>query len=156
MVSVRAGDALPFLGTPRVAPSPAGADGWPPAEIPAPGLRRHRRIDVVPHDDGWQIDAWFRDTYRAADGECGALHEYTVTAEVDPHDHTLRTIAAIPHALPWDECPAAAGAVGKLVGLPLDGLRSSVPKSLIGVESCTHLTNELRELSDVPRMVARL
>ena len=42
-------------------------------------------------------------------------------------------------------------------GTELDGLRSSVPKVLRGIESCTHLTNELRELADVPlpRRVAR-
>jgi Protein of unknown function (DUF2889) len=156
MLSVAAGDALPFLGTPPVPQHPEGADGWPAVDIPSPGLRRHRRIDAVPDGDTWLIDAWFRDTYRAAEGECGALHEYTVNVEVDARDQTIRAITAIPHALPWDECPAAADAVGKLAGLPLEGLRSSVPRSLIGVESCTHLTNELRELSDVPRMVAAL
>ncbi len=46
--------------------------------------------------------------------------------------------------------------VGKLVGMPLDGLRSSVPKVLQGIESCTHLTNELRELADVPYLAASL
>ena len=43
----------------------------------------------------------------------------------------------------------------QLVGLPMEGLRSSVPKTLQGIESCTRLTNELHELADLPTMVAR-
>ncbi len=44
----------------------------------------------------------------------------------------------------------------KLVGQPIDGLRSSVPRTLQGIESCTHLTNELRELADLPFLVDEL
>ena len=156
MQSIRAGENMPFLPTPPVPDRPEGADGWPGVEVPTPGLRRHRRIDVVPGGGVWRIDAWFRDTYRDPDGAHGALHEYTVDLVVDARDHTILEVRATPHALPWDECPAAADAVTKLVGLPLDGLRSSVPRTLRGIESCTHLTNELRELADVPGMVASL
>src|SRR5262249_5666597 len=134
---------------------PRGSD-WPERTIPAPGLRRHRRIDVAPSDDAWEIDAWFRDTYRGDEGACGALHEYTVHMTVDPASTTIREIQAVPHALPWPECPAAADAVVKLVGTSIDGFRSSVPKTLRGIESCTHLTNELRELADVPFLVDAL
>ena len=77
-------------------------------------------------------------------------------AVADAVDHTLLEVSAIPHALPWKECPAAGEMVGKLVGTQLDGLRSSVPKVLQGIESCTHLTNELRELADVPYLAASL
>jgi hypothetical protein len=31
-----------------------------------------------------------------------------------------------------------------------------VPRTLQGIESCTHLTNELRELADVPFMIESL
>jgi hypothetical protein len=84
------------------------------------------------------------------------LHEYTVDLVIDATDRTVRDVRAVPHALPWPECPAAADAVVKLVGTPVDGLRSSVPRTLQGIESCTHLTNELRELADVPFMVELL
>ena len=67
-----------------------------------------------------------------------------------PSTTPLLEVSATPHALPWKECPAAGEMVGKLVGVQLDGLRSAVPKVLQGIESCTHLTNELRELADVP------
>ena len=156
MVSIRAGEPMPFLPVPPVPERPEGSGEWPTPEIPSPGLRRLRRIDVTLQHDEWLIDAWFRDTYRAPDGQMGALHEYTVEARVDPASHALLELTATPHALPWNECPAAAVAVDKLVGLPLDGLRSSVPLTLSGIESCTHLTNELRELADVPLMLARL
>lgn len=155
MVAVKAGEFLPFQPLAPVSERPGGVD-WPARLIPAPGLRRHRRMDVVPRDDAWQVDAWFRDTYRSEEGECGALHEYTVHMTVDPADATIREIRAVPHALPWPECPAAADAVVKLVGTPIDGFRSSVPKTLRGIESCTHLTNELRELADVPFLVDAL
>jgi hypothetical protein len=156
MVSVRAGEPMPFLQAPSVVSHPEGSGGWPAVEIPGPGLRRHRRIDVIPDGDEWRIDAWFRDTYCGPDRATASLHEYTVDAAVDARDRTLLDVRARPHALPWDECPAAADAVGKLVGQPIDGLRSSVPQTLQGLESCTHLTNELRELADVPAMVALL
>jgi Protein of unknown function (DUF2889) len=156
MLAVYAGEALPFEPIAEVPQVPDGADGWPETAIPVPGLRRYRRIDIVPDGAVWRIDAWFRDTYRNSDGECGALHEYTVLAVADAVDHTLLEVSAIPHALPWKECPAAGEMVGKLVGTPLDGLRSSVPKVLQGIESCTHLTNELRELADVPYLAASL
>jgi hypothetical protein len=156
MIAVYAGEPLPFEPITEVPQVPDHADGWPHIEIPTPGLRRYRRIDVVPDDGVWRIDAWFRDTYRSSDGECGALHEYTVLAVADAVDHTLLEVSAIPHALPWKECPAAGEMVGKLVGTQLDGLRSAVPKVLQGIESCTHLTNELRELADVPSLAASL
>ena len=154
MIAVRAGGHLPFEPLAAVPQLPDGADGWPEPTIHVPGLRRHRRIDVVPDGTVWRIDAWFRDTYRNSSGECGALHEYTVHLVADATDHTLLDVSAIPHALPWKECPSAGEMVGKLVGTSLDGLRSSVPKMLQGIESCTHLTNELRELADVPYLAA--
>jgi hypothetical protein len=155
MVAVRAGEHLPFEPLAEVPEVPEGA-GWPERSIPVPGLRRHRRIDVVPDDGVWRIDAWFRDTYRDSDGVCGALHEYTVHVVADAADHSLLDVRAIPHALPWRECPAAGEMVGKLVGVALDDLRSTVPKVLQGIESCTHLTNELRELADVPYLAGAL
>jgi hypothetical protein len=156
MIAVRAGNFLPFEPLTEVPIHPEGDGGWPDADIPVPGLRRHRRIDVAPADDGWFVDAWFRDTYRGADAVCGALHEYTVEMVVDAATLAVRDVRALPHALPWPECPAAADAVVKLVGQPVTGMRSSVPRTLQGIESCTHLTNELRELADLPFIVEAL
>lgn len=156
MIAVRAGAVLPFEPIAPVPERPEGADGWPEPSIPVPGLRRHRRIDVVPNDNMWRVDAWFRDTYRSSTGDHGSLHEYTVDLVVDARTQTVLDVRAIPHALPWLECPAAADAVGKLVGEPIETLRSTVPKLLRGIESCTHLTNELRELADLRYLVDSL
>jgi hypothetical protein len=156
MVTIRAGEELPFLPIPAV-PNPFAFDGnWAVAAIPTPGLRRARRIDVAVDDDAWRVDAWFRDTYCAPDGECGAVHEYTVEAVVDPADHTVVEMRAEPHALPWYECPAAAEPVARLVGTAVETLRTEVPARLTGVECCTHLNNELRALADVAHMVAEI
>ena len=156
MVMLRAGEPMRFNAVAPVPERPDGADGWPAPTIPVPGLRRHRRIDVVPDDDVWRVDAWFRDTYRSRTGALGSLHEYTVDLIVDAHDHTVVDVRATPHVLPWDECPAAADAVGYLVGMPVDGFRATVQKTLVGIECCTHLNNELRELADLPAMVDRV
>jgi hypothetical protein len=155
MVALRAGEPMRFNAVAPVPTRPDGAHGWPEAAIPVPGLRRHRRIDVRPAGDAWHVDAWFRDTYCSRAGATGALHEYTVDAIVDARNHTLLDVRATPHVLPWDECPAAADAVDKLVGQPVEDLRASVQKTLVGIECCTHLNNELRELADLPVMVER-
>jgi hypothetical protein len=159
MVAIRAGEPLPFRPTAPVGERPGGAN-WPARPIPLPGLRRYRRMDVVADaldgEDVWRVDAWFRDTHRARSGACGALHEYTVHLVARASDHEVLEVRAIPHALPWDECPAAGDMVDKLSGTRLDDLRGAVPKVLRGIESCTHLTNELRELADVPYLASLL
>jgi hypothetical protein len=168
MVAIRAGKPLPFKATAAVSEVPVGA-GWPERGIAVPGLRRYRRMDVVPAtltstsrddgddaDDAWRVDAWFRDTHRNTRGECGALHEYSVHLVARAADHEIVDVRAVPHALPWEECPFAGEMVVKLAGLRLDDLRSQVTKVLHGIESCTHLTNELRELADVPYLASLL
>jgi hypothetical protein len=155
MTMLRTGGTMRFNPVAPVPARPDGADGWPERPIPVPGLRRHRRIDVIPGGDRWTVDAWFRDTYCSPSGALGSLHEYTVDMVVDAHDHSVIEVHATPHVLPWDECPAAADAVGHLVGLRVDDFRATVQKTLVGIECCTHLNNELRELADLPTMVER-
>jgi hypothetical protein len=154
MTMLRTGQAMRFNPVAPVPALPRGAD-WPDRPIPVPGLRRHRRIDVQPDDGAWRVDAWFRDTYCSPAGALGSLHEYTVDVVVDARDHTVLAVRATPHVLPWDECPAAADAVGQLLGMRVDDFRATVQKTLVGVECCTHLNNELRELADLPTMVQR-
>ena len=56
--------------------------------------------------------------------------------------------------LPFPECPAAALAVGDLVGCELATLSRSVPDVLTGIRSCTHLNDLLRALGGVADLVA--
>jgi hypothetical protein len=151
--AIHANLPLPFMPTPPVPRLADDCADWPGTAVPAPGLRRSRRIDVRPDGSVWQIDAWFRDTYIDESGECSAVHEYTVEAAVDATDRTIVEIEAIPHALPWHECPAAAAGVRKLVGEPVENVRGSVPELLRGIECCTHLNNELRALADVAHLM---
>jgi hypothetical protein len=156
-VATDTGESLRLLPAPPVDMHPFGDGEWPTAPIPSPGLRRLRSIDVVPNAVAgtWSIDAWFRDAYRAPDGKVEVVHEFTAEVTVDAAEHRILAITAIPHVLPWPECPSAADSVTRLVGQSLDDLRTVTQRMLSGIECCTHLNSELRALADVPTMVER-
>jgi hypothetical protein len=59
------------------------------------------------------------------------------------------SIVAEPRVLPFPECPAAADAVGALVGSEVRSLATVVPDTLTGIASCTHLNDLLRALGGV-------
>ena len=85
-----------------------------PDPIPPHGMRRRRRIDVVPpvspHEGLLAVDAMFRDSYVTAGGVETVVHEYTFTADVDPVTRRRSCVAeAIARALPFAQCPEAAG-----------------------------------------------
>jgi hypothetical protein len=94
----------------------------------------------------------FRDTVGEEDGAEVVLHEYAVTA--GGSGSVVGAIAAEPRVLPFPECPAAAEAVGDLVGCELGELSRSVPELLTGIRSCTHLNDLLRALGGVADLVA--
>ena len=143
------------LAPPLVDPEDVGA--WhPTAALPPQAMRRARRIDVRPGprpDDTAAVDALFRDTYVLPDGTETVIHEYAVTAEVDTRTGTLTACRAVPHVLPWVECPAAAAGAGRLAGQPLAGLRRHVRDEFTGISTCTHLNDTLRALEDVPALL---
>jgi hypothetical protein len=58
-------------------------------------------------------------------------------------------VVAEPRVLPFPECPAAADAVGALVGSEVRVLARVVPGTLTGIASCTHLNDLLRALGGV-------
>ena len=128
---------------------PGGWHDLPP--LPPLAMRRVRRIDV---DADGHVDAMFRDTYGEPDGTETVLHEYGVVAAVDLDTMEIREIAATPHVLPWEECPAAAGNVADLTHVPTPDLRAEVPARLTGIRSCTHLNDLLRSLAAVGRLAA--
>jgi hypothetical protein len=120
-----------------------------PGPLPVPGMRRRRRIDVVPGTgDVWAVDAHFRDSYRDDEGET-VVHEYTVVAHVDADAGVFLDAEATPRVLPWFECPEAAESAGRLAGRPLESLRPGVRAEFLGATTCTHLNDMFRALADV-------
>ncbi len=123
------------------------------AHLPTDAMRRRRRIDVHLVDGRVVADAWFRDSYVDADDVEGSLHEYSVHAVVNA-DGELEAVEPHPHSLPYDECPSAAAKAARLVGTSASLLRTATPANLRGVDHCTHLSDTLRGLADVPVLAA--
>jgi hypothetical protein len=126
-----------------------------PGPLPLHGMRRRRRIDVVPVENRppsrglvWDVDAHFRDSYVDDEGET-VVHEYTVLARVDAATSTVLEAAATPRVLPWFECPEAAASAARLAGRTLDSLRVGVRAEFLGATTCTHLNDMLRALADI-------
>ena len=121
-----------------------------PGALPVHGMRRRRRIDVLPAVDGTvlEVDAHFRDSYMDEWGET-VVHEYTVLARVDAASETVLDAAATPRVLPWFECPEAAASASRLAGRTLGSLRAGVRAEFLGATTCTHLNDMLRALADV-------
>jgi hypothetical protein len=145
----------PPLVTGPPAPPLAGSDhlGWHEVgQLPPHAMRRSRRLDVMPGPLA-SIDVLYRDSHVDEDGTETIVHEYTVTATVDTSDGVLVSCSATPRVLPWVECPAAARSAGRLVGLPVAGLRRHVHDTFLGTSTCTHLNDTLRSLQDIPALL---
>ena len=145
------GPLAPTLGSPD--------DPWAWHERPplAPKVtRRTRRLDVVPvQEEGVaRLDVHFRDSYGDLEGRERSVHEYTLTGEVELATEQIRAAAAVPRALPWTECPQAAGSASRLVGLELRQLPDLVRKEMTGITTCTHLNDTMRSLADASALLA--
>ncbi|MCU1375850.1 MAG: hypothetical protein JWO68_3136, partial [Actinomycetia bacterium] len=126
---------------------------WHAIEPVAPAtMRRWRRIDVHPGDT-IEVDAMFRDSHGDPDGTEVVLHEYRVELSVAPGTLEILRVRAEPRVLPYDECPAAAAGVDRLVGLPATELRTEVGRRLAGIVGCTHLNDLLRSLGALPGLL---
>lgn len=119
-------------------------------------MRRSRRIDVAMEGDTILVDSFFQDSSTLPEGGRKAVHEYTLTAEVDLATRTLQAVTPVPQVLPYAECPLAVRNVDTLVGTPLRDLRPVVLERLQGTAGCTHLNDALRVLADVHVLVDRL
>ena len=159
MTEVRAGRGVPVaLGpaAPRIADERDVDDlAWHHiGPLPVGSMRRRRLLDVHVGDEQWAIGAMFRDTHVQPDGRESVLHEYSLTASVDPSTRTFVSCAAVPRVLPWVECPVAASSADRLVGRELDSARDFIRRELRGTSTCTHLNDLLRSLGDIGSLVA--
>ena len=125
------------------------------APLPPHGVRRRRRIDVVPSGDVCRFDVLFRDSHVDADGAETVVHEYAVDGTVE-WSGTLSSVTAQGRVLPWLECPGALASAGRLVGSPVTDLRTVVRADFVGVTTCTHLNDTLRGLEDLGTLLAQV
>lgn len=132
-------------------------DGWHAmTPLPPGGMRRRRRLDVLPIDDGrHRFEAHFRDSHMSTLAEETVLHEYRVTGTVDAVTRTLVAVEAEALVLPYGECPNALGSVQQVVGWSLAELRRAVHRQLVGTSSCTHLNDTLRSLCNLDVLIDR-
>ena len=101
MTSVDAGQGVPVTVGPR---APAISDeaahdpvGWHAiGELPIGSMRRRRLVDVLDAGDSWAVIALFRDTHVDQSGIETVLHEYSLTATVDPATREFTSCRAVP------------------------------------------------------------
>ncbi|MGE0795795.1 MAG: DUF2889 domain-containing protein, partial [Acidimicrobiia bacterium] len=148
------------VGVPPPAPSLASDDdlAWHAMPTLEVGItRRLRRLDLGPVGDHLAVDAMFRDSAVEPDGTERVVHEYALTAALDPRTLTILAIEAEPRSLPFPtDCPFAAASTPSLAGQTVHDLRRTVPKLLPAAESCTHLNDMLRSLADVAWLAGHL
>ena len=112
-------------------------------------MRRARRLDVWARNGLLQADLGFQDSGTHPDGGRVAVHEYAVSATIDPATMTIVALSADPRILPYAECPGAAANITRIIGQPVASMRNSVLDILPGTLGCTHLNDVLRSLSDL-------
>jgi hypothetical protein len=130
-------------------------EGWHELdELEVDSMRRMRRLDLWRSDDGvLEVDVFFRDSHQNPWGTEQVVHEYGVTATVDETTMTFVAARATDHSLPWQECPRAAASAERLVGMPVDGLRTTIREQFVGPTTCTHLNDTMRSLEDLAHLV---
>ena len=129
---------------------------WHHIGVLAPGAMRRRRLVEVTEGAPHQVYAMFRDSHVDEAGSETVLHEYVVTATLDPATLVLSSCRAQPRVLPWTECPEAAASAGRLDGHPAADVRRLVSRELRGTTTCTHLNDLLRSLGGLGALVALL
>jgi hypothetical protein len=114
--------------------------------------RRIRRLDLWADAGLLRVDAMFRDVTVDPDPDLTrrVVHEYALTAELEPDTLTVLSAHADPRTLPFpSDCPFAASSADLIVGHAAGDLRTSVRTISRGAHSCTHLNDLLRSLADV-------
>lgn len=113
-----------------------------------PQMRRARRIDLWRDGAVLKADVGFQDSGSLPAGGRRGVHEYRLFAEIDATNGTLTAICAEALVLPYAECPGAVLNLNRLIGKPVDELRTSVTGELAGTLGCTHLNDVARSLAD--------
>jgi hypothetical protein len=117
--------------------------GWPTELLSEryPGtVRREITVEAKVADANLVFDAVLRDRWVDDAGGDEQIHGYEVRLEAEPPDLTVLSVHVRPRFLPFPECPLAAVAAQRLVGLRLTkGFRRAATEILGGVEGCTHL-----------------
>jgi Protein of unknown function (DUF2889) len=146
---------IPSAHGPIAPPLDTEGDGLHAFEpLRANGMRRFRRLDLLPVDAGAaDFDAHFRDTHLDGDGVETIVHEYTVVGTVDTSTRTIVSVTANVHVLPWQECPGAIGSAARVQGLTLSELRGRIRGGFVGVSTCTHLNDTLRAIADLAALL---
>jgi hypothetical protein len=132
---------------------PGDPDAWHRFDPLGPhAMRRCRRIDVWQEHPGGlvAVEAFFLDSHVDAEGLETVVHEYLVTAEIEPATHVFVSCRAAIGVLPWVECPAAVASAGRLAGTTPGDLRRRVHDTFVGTSTCTHLNDTLRALAALP------
>jgi len=158
LVTLRSKGHLPLPVGPPAAPFVASdeASDWHEMGPLAAGSMRRRRLIELSRNEHFEVFAMFRDTHVDEDGSETVLHEYSLTAEMDPVTTIVSRCVARPRVLPWRECPTAAPSASRLDGLRPDELGAFVARELRGTSTCTHLNDLLRSLSVLEVLLARL
>lgn len=160
--SALAPDGRPAAGPQSNAPvpslrNPADRDGWHElTEAPGVSHMRARRMDVT-EDEVIHIDIGFQDSAvgPGSDQRYG-VHEYRVRATASRSDMILLTLEVTPHLLPFSACTGALLGAQRMIGRPLAEFRRQTGKEIRGADGCTHLTDILRSITDVPALVGAL
>jgi hypothetical protein len=118
--------------------------------------RRRRRIRARREADEVEFLDHQRDSYADPDGVERALHHWIVRGQAGGEPPAVEAISVESRALPWLECPAAAGSAQRLVGRPLAEVEGLVGAEFSGITTCTHLNDTLVALSSIPELLGGL
>ncbi len=148
----------PGRGPTAVAPERSeDPDGWhDPTTARVGGVRRRRRMDLWRQDGSLRADGWFRDAHCDATGRETVIHEYRLDARIDADTLCVSDLIATPLILPSSDCPVAADSASRLIGMPLEEVRSFVRREFRGVATCTHLNDALRAMGDLWSLADRI
>lgn len=126
--------------------------------MPPHTMRRWRRIDVWRPEPAapLAVEAFFRDNHVDAEGLETVVHEYLVSAEIEPGTHRFLACRAALGVLPWAECPGALASAARVEGTTPHDLRTRVRETYVGTSTCTHLNDTLRALAALPYLAGRV